>query len=424
MPAGSTDGRGSSEGLYCYVVLATSLVMMVAGTGSVYLLVSALKPISAELDWPRTVPSIAYALQYLGGGIGGIVMGYWMDRAGMAKPALLGAVMIGTGACLTYYVQAPWHLFAIYGIMMGLVGRATLFSPLMVNITHWFEHRRGMAVGIVGSGQAIAGAMWPALFQYGISTVGWRDTALAYGIFVLCLMVPLSAVFARPRPRQQVRQAEVDERATAAAAVSPRLMMQLLCTAIIGCCVAMSLPLAHLMSHASDIGFDPIDGAHLLAVMLLCAAFSSMFGLGALTHRFGPLKALLLFSCTQAAMLGFFPLVSSLTALYITAALFGLGYGGILPSYPIIIRAYTPAQGSGARTGLVVFFGTIGMAIGSGLGGVSIDLTGSYTPAFLTGVVFNLVNIAIIGWLILRLGRGTGESRLRVDALQSAKPSI
>lgn len=422
VPVQPTAGRTSAEGLYRYIVLATSLVMMVSGTGSVYLLVSALKPISAELDWPRTVPSVAYALQYLGGGIGGIVMGYWMDRAGMAKPALLGAVMIGTGACLTYYVQAPWHLFAIYGIMMGLVGRATLFAPLMVNITHWFEHRRGMAVGIVGSGQAIAGAMWPAVFQYGISTVGWRETALAYGIFVLCLMVPLSAVFARPRPLSQARQASVAERA-ATAAVSPKLMMQLLCVAIIGCCVAMSLPLAHLMSHASDIGFEPIDGARLLAVMLLCAAISSMFGLGALTHRFGPLKALLLFSCVQAAMLGFFPLASSLTGLYITAAIFGLGYGGILPSYPVIIRAYMPAQGSGARTGLVVFFGTVGMAIGSGLGGVSIDLSGSYTPAFFTGVVFNVANIVIISWLILRLGREQRESRLRAQVLKSAESS-
>lgn len=416
----STAGGTHAEGLYRYVVLATSLVMMVAGTGSVYLLVSALKPISAELDWPRTVPSVAYALQYLGGGLGGIVMGYWMDRSGMAKPALLGAVMIGVGACLTHYVQAPWHLFAIYGIMMGLVGRATLFAPLMVNITHWFEHRRGMAVGIVGSGQAIAGAMWPAVFQYGISTVGWRETALAYGIFALCLMVPLSAVFARPRPQSQAKQAAVAERATTAA-VPPALMIKLLCTAIIGCCVAMSLPLAHLMSHASDIGFDPIDGAQLLSVMLLCAAISSMFGLGALSHRFGPLKALLLFSCVQATMLGFFPLLSSLTGLYITAALFGLGYGGILPSYPIIIRAYMPAQGSGARTGLVVFFGTVGMAIGSGLGGVSIDLTGSYAPAFFTGVVFNIVNIAIISWLILRLGRGTGASGVSGVRLKSAQ---
>ena len=91
---------------------------------------------------------------------------------------------------LTHEIQHAWQLYAIYGLMMGLAGRATLFSPLMVNITHWFEGRRGMAVGIVGSGQAVAGSTWPAIFQIGIDSVGWRDTALMYGIFALVTMNP------------------------------------------------------------------------------------------------------------------------------------------------------------------------------------------------------------------------------------------
>ena len=183
----------ATEGYYPYVVLAASLYLMIAGTGSIYLLVAALKPIAAEFNWPRTVPSMAYALQYLGGGVGGILMGYWMDRVGMARPACLGGSMIGLGALLTYGVQEAWQLHLIYGLMMGMVGRATLFSPLMVNITRWFESRRGMAVGIVGSGQAIAGATWPRLFQEGINTVGWRETSLLYGVFALLTMVPLSS---------------------------------------------------------------------------------------------------------------------------------------------------------------------------------------------------------------------------------------
>ena len=156
-----TQSAADQVGPYRFLVLGASLYMMVAGTGSVYLLVAALKPIASEFDWPRTVPSVAYALQYLGGGLGGILMGLWLDKAGMAKPALLGACMLGAGSCLTHEVSAAWQLYAIYGLMMGLAGRGTLFSPLMVNITYWFEQRRGMAVGIVGSGQAIAGAMWP-----------------------------------------------------------------------------------------------------------------------------------------------------------------------------------------------------------------------------------------------------------------------
>ena len=378
---------------------------MVVGTGSVYLLVSALKPIALEFQWPRTVPSIAYALQYLGGGVGGIIMGYWLDRAGMARPACLGAIMIGAGAVLTRHVDSAWQLYMIYGLMMGLVGRATLFAPLMVNITHWFEHqRRGMAIGIVGSGQAIAGAGWPAIFQLGIESVGWRDTSFYYGVFVLVTMVPVSAVFLRQCPAAKATASATPQSALTPAFSAKRLTV-LLCVAIVGCCVAMSLPLAHLLSHASDIGYTPIDGARLLSVMLICAALSAMFGLGYLSSRFGPVVSLMLFSGMQALTLGFFPIVESLPVLYCVAALFGLGYGGVLPSYPIIIREHIGANGTGARTGLVVFFGTIGMAFGSGLGGYSFDATGSYAPAFYTGVVFNFANLVILAYIVMALRR-------------------
>ncbi|MFT5176361.1 MAG: MFS family permease [Gammaproteobacteria bacterium] len=387
------------RGWYPYLVLGASFYLMVAGTGSVYFLVAALKPIAQEFNWPRTVPSIAYALQYLGGGIGGIVMGYWLDRAGMAKPALLGAVMIGTGACLTHEVQQAWQLYAIFGLMMGLAGRATLFSPLMTNITYWFEGRRGMAVGIVGGGQAIAGATWPPIFQAGISSVGWRETALAYGVFCLLTMIPMSLVFLRERPKA----APVSRSAAAARAKSATLpaksLIALLCVAIIGCCTAMSLPLAHLLSHASDVGYETRHGAQLLSVMLLCAALSSMLGLGMLVKRLGSIRALMIFSCVQGLTLALFPSAETLTSLYIVAALFGLGYGGVLPSYPIIIRDHLGAGGAGAKTGLVVFFGTIGMALGSGLGGLAFDMTGSYAPAFYVGSVMNGLNLVVLAYL-------------------------
>ncbi|MEM7408430.1 MAG: MFS transporter [Pseudomonadota bacterium] len=408
-------GESPAPPRYAYVVLGASLFMMVAGTGSVYLLVSALKPIAAEFDWPRTVPSVAYALQYLGGGLGGILMGYWLDRAGMARPACLGALMIGIGGCLTYYVQQDWHLYTIYGVMMGLVGRATLFSPLMVNITHWFEHRRGMAVGIVGSGQAIAGAGWPPLFQYGIATIGWRETSLYYGCFVLLTMVPLSLAFIPKPPASKAASKDASESA-APLPISPFAFTAVLCAAIVGCCVAMSLPLAHLLSHASDIGYDPRHGGNLLSVMLLAAAVSSMFGIGFLSSRLGALRGLMIFSATQAVMLGVMASVDSLTGLYVVAFLFGLGYGGILPSYPVVIREHLKSQGVGARTGLVVFFGTIGMALGSGLGGVSFDQTGGYAPAFYAGVVFNVANLVLLGWLALRLRRPPAPTPVPVPA--------
>ncbi|MEK9662292.1 MAG: MFS transporter, partial [Alphaproteobacteria bacterium] len=136
--------------------------------------------------------------------------------------------------------------------------------------------------------------------------------------------------------------------------------------------------------------------------MLGSAALASLIGVSYLGTRFGGLRAIFVFSTGQAALLGVFTFIDSLAALYVAAALFGLGYGGILPCYPVIVRELLPAREAGRRTGLVLLCAGGGMALGSWLGGYSYDLTGSYRPAFLTGVAFNLGNLALIASLIVR----------------------
>ena len=95
----------------------------------------------------------------------------------------------------------------------------------------------------------------------------------------------------------------------------------------------------------------------------------------------------------------------SLPGLYMAAALFGLGYGGILPCYPLIVRELLPATQAGRRTGLVLLCAGGGMALGSWLGGAVFDVTGTYRTAFLIGAAFNLGNLAIITSLIARTPR-------------------
>ena len=157
-----------------------------------------------------------------------------------------------------------------------------------------------------------------------------------------------------------------------------------------------------MVSHVSDLGFDPLRGAEVLSLMLACSAIASFFGVGFLGGRYGGVRALFTFSTGQAILLATLAFVDSLPGVYIAAALFGLGYGGILPCYPVIVRELLPRSEVGRRTGLILLCAGIGMALGSWLGGYIFDLTGSYRVAFLTGVAFNLGNLAIIFRLILR----------------------
>jgi MFS family permease len=390
------------------IVLVASLLFMLIGTGSVYFLVVALKLISAEFSWPRAVPSLAYSLQYFCGGIGGIFMGHWLDRAGLGMPALLGASMIGIGAMLTSIISSQWELYIIYGLVTGFLGRSTLFSPLMANITRWFEHRKSMAVGIVGSGQALAGALWPPVFQHFNEAIGWRQTAFWYGVVALATMLPLVLILRQkppapqPAPAMPGRPGSDASEPGAPPLLTPLAMQTALSTAAIGCCVAMSLPLGHVVSHVSDMGYPAARGAEVLSLMLACAAVSSFFGVGYLGGRFGGLRAIFIFSSAQAFFLFSLAFVESLPSIYIAAALFGIGYGGILPCYPVIVREHLPAPQVGRRTGIVILCAGGGMALGAWIGGYIFDLTGSYRIAFLIGVAFNLANLAIIGSLILR----------------------
>ena len=97
-----------------------------------------------------------------------------------------------------------------------------------------------------------------------------------------------------------------------------------------------------------------------------------------------------------------------LFSLYVISALFGLFQGGIVPMYAIIVREYFAPQEAGTRLGIVLMATLGGMALGGWMSGVIFDLTGSYQAAFLNGLGWNLVNVAIVAWLLLPAGPPPG----------------
>ena len=91
-----------------------------------------------------------------------------------------------------------------------------------------------------------------------------------------------------------------------------------------------------------------------------------------------------------------------LVPLYVISALFGLFQGGIVPSYAIIVREHFPAAEAGARVGTVLMCTLFGMALGGWMSGKVFDLTGSYQAAFVNGIGWNLLNLAIASTLLWR----------------------
>ena len=109
----------------------------------------------------------------------------------------------------------------------------------------------------------------------------------------------------------------------------------------------------------------------------------------------------------------------SLTALYVCGALYGLGYGGVLLCYPVIVREHLPAGEAGVRIGAILLVASGGMATGSWLGGATYDTWGSYRAGFVLGAAADLVNLAIVVYLLMRVG-ACSRSRWLPTALSTA----
>ncbi|MSO76380.1 MAG: MFS transporter [Alphaproteobacteria bacterium] len=385
-----------------WVVLGACLIMLVMGQGSLYLVTVSLTTLAEAFDWPRQVPSLAYALGSFGAGVGAIYIARLAERVGMGWIGLGGAISCSAGVMLTSRIETPLELYLTYGLLVGVLGNGALFAPIIHYVSRWFDRHRGLSLGIIGSGVSLAGVIWPPIIGYLNETVGWRTMFLWYGMLSMALMLPMSVILHRRPPEPAAaRMGHQAGQQDLVLGWPPRLVHGALCAAIVGCCVAMSLPIAHIVAYATDLGFSRAIAAELLSVMLGVSLISKVGG-GVLADRMGGLRTLILGSALQALMLAVLAFTTDLAALYVVVALFGFGYGAIVPMYAFTLREYFSVQGSGQRIAMLFFFGLIGMAGGSYLGGLVYDLAGAYRPAFLMGVLTNVVNLAIIATLLRR----------------------
>jgi MFS family permease len=268
------------------------------------------------------------------------------------------------------------------------------------------------------SGNYVAGAAWPPVIQHFTETAGWRPTYIGIGIFCLLTMLPLALVYRRRPPVPVATPVPAGAPAPAGSAVgatgapagerplglAPGALQALLVIAGVACCVAMSMPQVHIVAYCSDLGFGAARGAQMLSLMLGMGIVSRLAS-GWIADRIGGLRTLLLGSFLQGVALLMFLFADGVVSLFLVSALFGLFQGGIVPSYPLVVREYFTPHEAGARVGLVLMATLFGMALGGWMSGAIFDWTGSYRAAFVNGIAWNLLNLGICLFLLQRVRR-------------------
>jgi MFS family permease len=405
----TTTRRHTVDSRYALVRLAATLALMTIGSSGMYAVAVMLPAVQAEFGVTRSAASLPYTLLMVGFGVGGVLMGRLADRFGVMWPLLLGALSLGLGFAACAFATGIVGFAIAQGLLVGLLGSGAAFAPLVADTSLWFVKRRGLAVAVCASGNYLAGAIWPPIVQHFVAQDGWRQTYLGMALFCSLTMAAL-ALLLRERPPPQQPTAPTGA-SRAAALVSSRpfglslgMAQGLLCVAGTACCVAMAMPQVHIVAYCTDLGFGAARGAQMLSVMLACGIASRLIS-GAICDRIGGLRTLLLGGALQGIALLLFLPFDGLVPLFVVSALFGLFQGGIVPSYAIIVREHFPPAEAGARVGTVLMCTLLGMALGGWMSGKVFDLTGSYHAAFLNGIAWNLLNVAIAVFLLLRTRR-------------------
>src|SRR5271170_4576791 len=394
----------SIESRASWVAALLAICILSISYGAPLIVVVGLKPIAAALDSDRSVVALAAALVWVGTGSGGILMGWVADRVGVRRTVIFGAVMTALGLAVSS-IGNVWALYFGHAVLIGFLGGGARCPPMLVYISRWFDRRRGAALALISSGQYVAGMIWPSVFQHTLTWVGWQATMLGFAA-AIALIVPLALMLQPPpQPGLAAGSAVTARRDVKAMRLPANRVQALLCAAGFLCCVPMAMPSSHLVAFCSDLGISPAQGAAMLSV-LLGSAFASRVFWGWLADRIGGLGTVLAGSACQALAIAAFSVTRNEAGLFAVSAAYGLGFSGIIPAYVVAIRQLFPSAEASWRVPVLLFTSMLGMAFGSWFAGALYDSFGFYAPAFAAGALFNLGNLLVIGFLVVRQARG------------------
>lgn len=110
------------------------------------------------------------------------VAGYFIDKLGIRKLMVTGAVLIGTGWLLGgTATKSIVDLYVFYGVIAG-TGAGIIYISCVANTVKWFPDRRGLATGLTAAGFGGGAALTVMPVAATIHSLGWAGAMAVWGV--------------------------------------------------------------------------------------------------------------------------------------------------------------------------------------------------------------------------------------------------
>lgn len=377
-----------------------------------------LPPLSAELGGDRFQVSLAFSLVSIVAALSAPWVGGLFDRLPVRRVLVGAAFWLGLGYILLAQIESLLGLYAVMAVFLGLASLPLGDAGPAKLVVNWFRSRRGLALSITAMGASTAGILAPPVIAGLIEVVGWRGLFMVFGAVLLLFVMPVLADFIRNDPAAAGVEPDPapagdfdgdDERAWLRREV-------LRSSDFWGIVVVFGVMLAtfgatstHLFAHMTDIGHAPGRAAVVLSSMAAAALLAKPL-FGVMIDRFDPRLAVGMAVACQGCALAMLLVVEAFVPLMVTALLFGLGYGGMVPLRNAITALSFGRASFGSVSGTLRPFQLPLVVAAIPFAGWVFDRFGNYDLAF--GLFCALQGVS--GFAILLLSRAAARSaRLR-----------
>ncbi len=396
---------------YGWIIAGTIFAVWAISIGprqsfSVFLL-----PFLEEFDSTRSAISGIFSVHMALYALGGWGLGILVDRVGPKRiiawsTAGWALVLLGTSR-----LTNVWQFYIVYGVLGGITTGGLAYVANNALISRWFVRYRGLATGMAQTGVPLGAAMYGALGQLGVATMGWRATHVAFGLIVLTVAVPLVVLVHRddpsemglfpdgllPQGRDGAGSTTVRESPRGHVGPGfPRAYWAIFAANMLRG-LAMYAILVHQVAYLVDVGFSRMAAASYFSTGALLSIPSGLAA-GAISDRIGRPR-------TFAGLAGLFAVgyasllltrdPSHVVTLWVYVTAIGIANGGVGP----VFTAFLTDRLQGPRLGFLLGLQNIGFGVGATfapyLAGAAFDLLGGYT------LVFVLMALAILGCSVI-----------------------
>jgi len=391
-------GKPKAPIYYGYIVALAAFVGMVMIWGTWNTFGVFFESLVEDFSWSRAITAGATSVSSIAFGLLCIFSAYLSERFSPRIIITLCGLILGLSYILMSQITSLWHLYLYFGILVALGMSA--YVPLLTLVAKWFSRRRSTMTGVVLSGMGLGTMLLPPMASYLISNYQWQTSYIAMGIVTMVIMV-IAAQFVR-NVTVKVKESNgfnYDQtRGTYDGIAFKKALgtkqFAIVCGLYFSFLFCVLSITVHIVIHATGLGLSQAESANILAIIggFLIVGLNLA---GILADKIG-IKLLLIASYVLLTLsLTLLLFANTVWTIYVSAALFGLAYGGMQVLLSPLVAYLFGLRSHGTILGTVQFAGTIGAAIGPVVAGYLFDILQNYTAAFVLCIIIAFAGVIL-----------------------------